>query len=403
MAGVKIMTASSGSDEKEPGNGGKEQRPYATLDLTAKEVPSKDKPAQDAAGDEKPASASEDPPSPESEAAEAAGDTEAEPHHPLTGYGLVSFATHLAAGVIGAVLALIFAYFLFADREPAGFSPEQAQALRAQIGSAEAKVTDLEDALRRADRRAEQLQTAAGETERLKQDVAGLSQRLSKVEARPAAGGATQETVQQSLDPLTARLAALESRVETIAKTQSEMQTDSKATALALALYNLRRAANEGRPFASELKSVAGLSPVPLDLGALEKRRDQGVPSLEQLQASFDSASNAALDAELHPASNSFASELWAKLRSFIRIKRKGDVPGDSTQAILARTEHRLEGEDLRAALSEAEQLKGSAAEAMKPWIGELKARIAAEDALAQMEAKLLTALGGENTGKRGG
>ncbi len=397
------MTASSGSDEKEPGSGGKEQRPYATLDLTAKEVPSKDKPAPDPANEEKRESTSEDRPGPESEAAEAAGNTEAEPHHSLSGYSLVNLSTHLAAGVIGAVLALAFAYFLFADREPAGFSPEQAQALRAQIGSAEAKVIALEDALRRADQRAEQLQTAAAETERLKQDVTRLSRRLSQVETRPAAGGATQETVQQSLDPLTARLTALESRVETIAKAQSETQTDSKATALALALYNLRRAANEGRPFASELKSVAEMSPVPLDLGALEKRRDQGVPSLEQLQAGLDKAANAALDAELRPASNSFASELWAKLRSFIRIKRKGDVPGDSTQAILARIEHRLKGEDLRVALSEAEQLKGPAAEAMKPWIGELKARIAAEDALAQVEAKLLTALGGEETGKRGG
>ncbi|MGB0085720.1 MAG: mitofilin family membrane protein, partial [Rhodomicrobiaceae bacterium] len=233
--------------------------------------------------------------------------------------------------------------------------------------------------------------------------ISDLSDRVAQIEARPGAAAISQEAVQQSLDPLAARLSELETRVASLAKAQSEIQTSSKATALALALYNLRRAANEGRPFAAELKSVAEMSPVPLDLAALEARRDQGVPSLKQLKTDFEAAANKAIDLENQPANDSFASELWSKAKSFIRIRRKGDIPGDTTRAILARAEYQLDAGNLKMAAAEAEQLQGAAAEAVKSWHLELKAKIAADEALAGVEAKLLTALGSEDAGKRGG
>ncbi len=145
------------------------------------------------------------------------------------------------------------------------------------------------------------------------------------------------------------------------------------------------------------------MSPVPLDLAALEARRDQGVPSLKQLKTDFEAAANKAIDIENQPANDSFASELWSKAKSFIRIRRKGDIPGDTTRAILARAEYQLDAGNLKMAAAEAEQLQGAAAEAVKSWQSELKAKIAADEALAGVEAKLLTALGSEDAGKRGG
>ncbi len=142
---------------------------------------------------------------------------------------------------------------------------------------------------------------------------------------------------------------------------------------------------------------------MPLDLGPLERRGDQGLPSLEQLKASFDSAANAAIDAENQPSDNWFPAQLWASTKSFIRIRRKGEAEGDTTRAILARAEYQLDAGNLSATLAEAEKLKGAAADAMASWLAELKARIAAETALDQVETKLLTALGGDGTAKRGG
>jgi hypothetical protein len=142
---------------------------------------------------------------------------------------------------------------------------------------------------------------------------------------------------------------------------------------------------------------------VPLDLAALEARRDQGIRSFEQLQTGYTAAANKALDAENAPADTSLSSEVWSKVRSFVRIRRKGNVEGDSNRAILARVEYRLDNHDLAGAITEAEALKGPAAEAMAPWLAEVKAKLAADQALAQAETKILTALGGEDQAKRGG
>jgi hypothetical protein len=39
----------------------------------------------------------------------------------------------------------------------------------------------------------------------------------------------------------------------------------------------------------------------------------------------------------------------------------------------------------------------------MAPWLAEVKAKLTADEALAQAETKILTALGGEDQAKRGG
>jgi hypothetical protein len=271
-------------------------------------------------------------------------------------------------------------------------SRKELAALKEQIGQ-----------LRDAAVKPGQLDTLRNDEKALKQDVAALSDRVGHVESRPQVAGLAPETVQQAIDPLNARLADLDSRLQKVAKAQSENATNSKAAALALALYNLRRAANEGKPYANELRSVADMSPVPLDLAALEAHRDQGIRSLEQLQTDFTSAANDAIDAENAPTDSSLGSEVWSKLKSFVRVRRKGNVEGDGTRAILARAEHKLGTGELSASIAEVETLKGAAADALAPWLAEARAKLAADDALTRAESKILTALGGEDQVKRGG
>ena len=275
--------------------------------------------------------------------------------------------------------------------------------MRAQIVKAEQRLTAIEKSISDANVKIGQLSGISGDgRDALKQELASVTERLGRVEGRPA-GGVAPETIRETVDPLAAKIADLEGKVAAIAKAQTETQTNSRAAALAVSFYNLRRAANEGRPYAAELRSVAQMSPVPLDLSALDAHRDQGMPSIEQLTADFDAAANAALDAENHPTDQSTIGELWSKAKSFIRVRRKGDVPGDTTAAILARVEHKLSADDLAGAINEAVQLKGAAAVAFSPWLEKLKAKRAADEALARVEATLLTALGGEDQAKRGG
>jgi hypothetical protein len=392
------MTMNNGPDDKKPGQPGG-QRPYATLDLKAQEVGGETKTPGPDASPEAPWTKPQDPP--------LLGQSRDEPADHANGGATVStFLTHLGAGAAGAALALIAAFTVLGgeDRGPM-LTTADTDALRTQIGSTNQRIAALEAELRKAIAAAQS--GGAGAAESLRRDLAGLTERVQTVEARPIPAATSEEviqrTVQQSVAPLADRIGKAEARVEGVAKAQLEIRTDSKGPALALALYNLRKAANEGLPYDTELKTVADMSPVPLDLAALEAQRGKGIHSLHRLRADFDGAADAAWQAENRPTDESFLADAWAKAKSLVRVKQKGDVPGDTTMAILARAEHRLDTADLRATLAEIEKLQPPAREAMAPWTAELKTKIAADEALAKAEATLLTALGREETVKRGG
>jgi hypothetical protein len=388
------MTTNNGPENNDPTMGGKDQRPHATLDLQASEVSSQ-QPASSAGmrGDGETGSertALDGPP----------------PGDPNASYGgMQGFLSHMAAGALGAIFALVIAYYVGFTQDDSKTNAATAEAalLRAQIVKTEQRIGALEKALGEANTKVGQLAAGGEEARVMKQQLAAVTERLGRIEGRPAGAALSPEAMHESIDPLNAKLTELEGKLSGVAKAQTDLQTNSKAAALAVSFYNLRRAANEGRPYAAELRSVAQMSPVPLDLSPLDARRDQGIPSIEQLGAEFRAAANAALDAENQPADESMVSELWSKAKSFIRVRRKGDVPGDTSRAILARVEHRLNAGDLAASIQEATQLKGPAADAFSPWLEKLKAKRAADEALARVEATLLTALGGEDQAKRGG
>ncbi len=383
------MTTQNGPENGDPKMGGTEQRPYATLDLEASDVSS--------------------PSAADSDGAKLRDDEETGPERlalegPASGgasdVSLHGFLSHMAAGGLGAIVAFIIAYYSgISQGTPPANGVADAALMHAQIVKSEQRIGALEKSLGEASAKIGQFAAGAEDGRAAKQQLAALTERLARVESRPSGGTLSTD----ALDPLNAKIADLEGKLNGVAKTQTDLQTNSKAAALAVSFYNLRRAANEGRPYAAELRSVTQMSPVPLDLGALDARREQGIPSVEQLSADFDAAANAALDAENQPTDQSTASELWSKAKSFIRVRRKGDVPGDTTRAILARVEHHLNAGDLAGAIQEAVQLKGDAALAFSPWLEKLKARRAADETLARVEATLLTALGGEDQAKRGG
>jgi hypothetical protein len=159
-----------------------------------------------------------------------------------------------------------------------------------------------------------------------------------------------------------------------------------------MAVQNLRRAVADGKPFSAELKTLATLAPEPLEVAPLDARRDKGLSSLSKLQQDFEASAKAAIDAARPNGDGSFTGDLLAKARNLVRVRPTGDIAGDAPEAILARAEHRLDNGDLPAAIREAGLLAGPAAQAMTPWLTEAKAKAAAEEALARIEAKLASA-----------
>jgi hypothetical protein len=381
------MTNTNGPDDRDAG--GKEKRPYTTLDLTADEVTPgrKDDRAGVSGQGSKEQLRLDKPESRPAGSANSISDSWT---------GLLTYA---AAGAIGAALTLLVALWIFGNTDgsnSSGLSQAEVEALRTAITDTETRILALEADLKAAVEKTESTQTQQG-------DVTGLSERITALESRPATSGITQQSVQQSIDPIETQIAGIERRLSALESVQHERKVDGKSMAVSLAFYNLQRAAREGKPYALELKSVEENSPVPLDLAALEPWREQGVKSIGQLQEDFNAAVLAAIDAENQPTDDSLASEVWSRAKSFVRIRRKGDVEGEDTSALLARIEHRLRNGDLKAALAEAEKLNGPAAEAVAPWVAELKRKVAAEEALARIESKLLGTIGGAEAASRDG
>jgi hypothetical protein len=387
------MTSETGNDK--PALGGTD-RPHATLDLKATEIFPEGKkpepgpqtalpPGSDAPGEAEPGPA----PSAEPE-------MDVQPAAPR-GAGIGSFLTHLAAGFVGAVLALAGALLLGLT----GRGEDEAAA-RA-LADAQQRIAAVENAARKAGADVSsaeaRLKTASDQDAAMKKDIAALGNRLQSLETRPAvANGPSPEAMEHSLQPLNAKLTELESRLAAVAKSQDDVRASTGSAALTMAVQNLRRAVADGKPFVSELKTLSTLAPEPLEVAPLEARRESGLASLSKLQRDFEMSAKSAIDAARPNGDGSFTGDLLAKARGLVRVRPTGDIAGDGPEAILARAEHRLDSGDLPAAIRETGQLTGPAAQAMTPWLTEAKAKAAADEALARIEAKLAS-----STGTRGG
>lgn len=77
----------------------------------------------------------------------------------------------------------------------------------------------------------------------------------------------------------------------------------------------------------------------------------------------------------------------WGNVSSLVSVRPVGaEVEGEGAEARVARAEARLEQGDLAAAVEELEGLEGAAAEAAAPWLEQARARLAAEQAVVQLQ-----------------
>ena len=415
-----MMTSETGEDD--PNAVGGEQRPHITLDLKATEVPADQpraaKPQVDAETAEQPKAAESDmasnpllegqpQPEPDVISDSVLDDSPQQPEqHEKSGVGAV--LTHIAAGAFGALLALGIGYAALrtADDAPSASPNPETPGLSARLEAADQRIAILERSAASADRAPAQnpaLQALQGELSLLNRDLSQLAGRQGRAENQPAGlTEASAETLQQSIAPTNAKVAALEERFAGLAKTQDDFRATAAAAALSLASQSLRRAIADGRPFTGELAAIKAYAPAGLDLGALEAKSSAGVASLITLQRGFDAAAKAALDAARQPSDGSFGGELLAKARSLVRVRPTGDIAGSTPEAILARAEHGLSAGDVALAVRETSQLQGPAADVMKSWLAEASARAAADDALKQIEARLLASLAADERVRKG-
>jgi hypothetical protein len=193
------------------------------------------------------------------------------------------------------------------------------------------------------------------------------------------------------------RLDALDEQVASLPKGNEQQ----RAVALIVAVGELRSALAGDKSFAAELATLNDLT---LDDEALRPRlkpivdglapmAEAGVPTLSQLAAGFPATEIArAGEAELagEITDDNWLKRFWRGLghsvSEVITVRPTGpDVEGDDTLARLARAEAKLGEGDLAAAAAEVRAMTGLAAETAAEWLAQAEARLAIEQAAAQL------------------
>lgn len=196
------------------------------------------------------------------------------------------------------------------------------------------------------------------------------------------------------------RLAKLEAALPALFDAFDQDSEDTKSATAAIAFANLRAAVSEGRPYVSELATLAALSPGTGDIGGLLDYEDKGIPTLIQLTRSFQVAKDAALATPATETDDSMLGRLMSSAESLVKVRRiDAEAEGDGADAVLARATAKLKQGDLAATVKEVETLDGAQETAFASWLDQARARLGANATLQRLQNTLLVSLGGSGAG----
>ncbi|MCY0148990.1 mitofilin family membrane protein [Hoeflea sp. G2-23] len=262
------------------------------------------------------------------------------------------------------------------DAVAGGGNAEQLEALTTRLGEIESRIDAL-SASSGGDAADPALTATVEGLSASQSDVAAslseLQTRATALSEKIAALEQGQATLSKQLDD---RLATLESRLD-----EPAQQVD---LARAIAAAGLKSAIDRGGSFMSELEAFASVAP---DDPAVPELRDlaaSGVPSRSDLIERFGDAANQAIAAAEPVDPNAgLVDRLMSSALSVVKVRKVGEVEGDSAEAIAARAEARLTNGDLGGALAEWNALPEASRLAAADYGEALAARVSAEKLIA--------------------
>ncbi len=286
-----------------------------------------------------------------------------------------------------------------------------------------ARLDDLEKRLRAVSATAAERPTAAPSGP--DPAVADLRIRVEALEQRPAASGAapapapapSNVEAEKEIAVLTREIAALRATLGALDQAVASQRDQAKALSDAVGAKNsgeqkalvaarastvigvaarLASSIDAGVPFAAELNLlvplVQGDGKLTEIISALQPYAQTGVASRAALEAEFPAVAKAALAEDV--ADDSYGERLLAKLRGLVSLRRVGDVPGDSTEAKLARAEQALHAGDVAKAAELVKSLPAQTNKATAAWLAKADAHLAAKRSLDQLAAYAVNLLG---------
>lgn len=201
--------------------------------------------------------------------------------------------------------------------------------------------------------------------------------------------------ISNSLDTISAAMTAMNLRLSTLEAVQAAQPLggEAKRISYALGLREMERALGGSGPYAVELDTLSKLldaSEADPAIAQLRTYADTGVQTRAALEARFDPTAAAIVRADAASGvAPGWAGRTYAFVTSLVMIRPLGERDGADAPSRVARAQLRLEEGDLDAAVRELDALDGPAAEAAAAWLNDARARLAAEQALAQLTATL--------------
>lgn len=311
----------------------------------------------------------------------------------------------------GGAVAAIFGFAL-AQYVPNGWPFAAISDLSAHVSAQQVQIAALQSELAKIplkattdptvlDRIAALESQSAPDVSQIENRLIDLQSRLTAIELTPTDGSAASiaalKTEVQDL-----RNAGMVGGAELAAATEAGLQEAQKAaaavtanaeqlakTARNLAAFGqLQMAYDTGAAFAGALTELASeIDPIP---AVLSVNAATGLPTLNVLKADFPAAARLALDAALrNQLGQSWSERATNFLRSQTGARSLNPREGLDPDAILSRAEAALNAADLKTVLTELDALPPDAQPALAAWRAKAETRIAANDAIAVIAAKL--------------
>jgi hypothetical protein len=297
-------------------------------------------------------------------------------------------STLVASGIFGGIVALLLA----GSMQYAGLLPGGASSPASSDSNVSAEITSLR-------------QEIAALASRPVEPSADITSRLAALESSASTGGGGSTDTDQKLAALEAELASLKSANAAAAATstqlagrlqQAEAQIADKGpeqqAARAVAAAALKSAVDRGGSFEAELQTyqtVAGDDPA---ISSLQPFAAKGVLSRIELQRQVSGVADSMVEAVAQPdPEQGLASRLYSSALSVVKVRKVGDVTGNTPEDIVARFEDRLRSGDFAAAAREWETLPDAAKTASQSFKQELDARIEVENLVGGALTRAIT------------
>ena len=266
------------------------------------------------------------------------------------------------------------------DTEFAAFKTDAAR-LNQRTDNLKATQDTLDQAVRVAREQAAKLRA---DLDGLKKDVA----QNFKTVARPT-------DVTTAIQPVSSQLAALQSQLKSVVESETARKSNAQRIVMALELGNLKRVLDRGGAYTAEFKEVKRLSGGKVDLAALEKFQNEGVPTPAKLHSEFSKLAYSIIRSEDAPAGETVFGRIVDQAKSLVRIRR-ADLPANdnSTEAVVSRIDSELRQGNLIAALDQAKNLSEKARKPAQQWLDRVAARADVDRAIASLEQQLKSSLG---------